>query len=69
MFDEVPPEDVGTTEECQQYGEEKEAFGVEEPLDTLPMAVDNIAQQEEMQELQGLVEGTVHHEVGFVPLD
>ena len=68
VFDEVPPEDVGTAEVGEHHGDEEETLGIEEPLDTWPEAVDDVAKQEEVHELHGLVEGAVHHEVGLVPL-
>ena len=67
VLDEVPPEDVGTAEVSEHYSDEEEALGIEKPLDTWPEAVDDVAEQEEVHELHGLVEGTVHHEVGLVP--
>ena len=68
VLDEVPLEDVGTAEEGEQDSDEEEALGVEEALDALPIAVGDVAKQEEVHEFECLVEGTVHHEVGLVPL-
>ena len=67
MFDKVPPENVCTAEEGKQHRDEEESFGVEESLDAWPIAVGNVAEEEEVHELQGLVEGAVHHEIGLPP--
>ena len=67
VLDEVPPEDVGTAEKGEHHRDEEEASGIEEPLDTWPEAVGDVAEQEEVHELHGLIEGAVHHKVGLVP--
>lgn len=67
MFDKVPSEDVGTTEKGKQHRDEEKSFGVEKPLDVWPIAVDDVTKKKEVHELQSLIEGTVHHEIGLPP--
>lgn len=64
---EMPLEDIGTAKEGKHCHKREEPVGIEQPLSLVPIAMHEIAHQEELQELQGLVEGTVHHEVCLVP--
>ena len=64
----MPLEDVGAREEGGDGQQGKEESGVEKTLCLLPMAMDYVAEQEEMKKLECLVEGAVHHEVSLVPL-
>ena len=67
VLDAVPPEDVCAAEKGEQDADEEKALSVEKPLDAWPVAVGDVAEQEEVHELQGLIERTVHHEIGLPP--
>ena len=55
LSQQVPSEDVGAAEEGEDDHEGEEPFRVEEPLDGGPVSMDEIAQQKEVKEKQGLV--------------
>ena len=64
----MPLEEVGATQKGKHRQNGEEPPRLEQPLGALPVAVYKIAQQEELQELECLVEGTVHHPVAFIPI-
>ena len=64
----MPLEDVSAGEEGDDGYQGEEVACVEESLCTVPVAVDDVAKEEEVEKLECLVDGAVHHEVRLVPL-
>ena len=58
-FQGVPPEDVGTADQCQSGYKRKKPYSVKKLLNSNPVSVYNIVQKEELYEPDGLYQAGV----------
>ena len=62
LLEGVQLEDVGTADDCQRHDEREEPRSVEEPFCLMPIAANNVAQQEELHVADGLDEAGIGEE-------